>query len=114
MGEVLSKWYGEKYVAFGFTYNKGTYWAYGPKPYYQVHPSYVGTYEYFFAKSKYKNFILDLRNINDITLLNQSGGFRSIGSRPQETTQFAQINIKRHFDIIVYLENSLHTSQLKK
>ncbi|QIP18010.1 erythromycin esterase family protein [Spirosoma aureum] len=82
--------------------------------YYEVHPPYVGTYEYFFSKSDYPNFLLDLRKTERIPILNQSAGFRSIGSRPQETTQFADINIKNHFDLIVYQAESVHTTYLTR
>ena len=114
MGSFLSNWYGEKYIAVGFTYNNGSYSAYGPEKYYEVHPSYAGTYEYFFSKSNFKNFLLDIRAINDIPILNTTAGFRSIGSRPQETTQFTEINLKKHFDVIAYIENSIHTTPLTK
>ena len=110
MGSFLKKWYGDKYIAFGFTYNLGTYSAYGPEKIYEVYPSYTGTYEYFFSKSKFKNFYLDLRKLHSIALLENVAGFRSIGSRPQLTTQFSLIDIKKHFDAIVYLEYSNHTS----
>lgn len=110
MGSFLSDWYGERYIVFGFTYNNGSYSAYGPKKYYEAHPSYAGTYEYLFSKSKFKNFVLDIRPIKDIPILNTIAGFRSIGSRPQETTQFTEINLKKHFDVIVYTENSIHTT----
>ncbi len=114
MGNFLKNWYAEKYMVFGFTYGSGSYSAYGPEKYYQVHPPYVGTYEYLFEKSKLKNFFLDLRTINDIPLLDTTSGFRSIGSRPQETTQFMEIDLKKHFDVVVYLENSTHTTPLAK
>lgn len=113
-GALLNRWYGENYVNFGFTYKMGTYSAYGPKPFYEVHPPYVGTYEYFFSKSHHKNFLLDLRKAINIPILNQRWGFRSIGSRPQEVTQFYEIDIKKHFDVVVYLETSVHTSSLKQ
>lgn len=109
-GSFLSRWYKEDYISFGFTYKTGTYSAYGSEPFYEVHPPHLGTYEYFFSKSGYTNFILDLRSVSDIPILNQRAGFRSIGSRPQETTQFYEIDIKRHFDVVVYLETSKHTS----
>jgi len=110
MGDFLSRRYGKSYLAVGFTFNNGSYSAYGPKKYYDVHPSYAGTYEYLFSKSRFKNFLLDLRTINDIPILDRMAGFRSIGSRPQETTQFTEIEIKKNFDLIVYLDNSVHTS----
>ncbi|MCW9707258.1 erythromycin esterase family protein [Fodinibius salsisoli] len=113
-GAFLNRWYGKDYVSFGFTYKTGTYSAYGPKPFYEVHLPYVGTYEYFFSKSRYNNFILDLRLVESIPLLNQRAGFRSIGSRPQEVTQFYEIAIKDHFDVLVYIATSKHTSPLKK
>jgi erythromycin esterase len=114
MGYFLKDWYGDKYLTFGFTYSKGSYAAYGPEKHYEVHPSFVGTYEYYFSKSKFKNYFLDIKSITDIDILNHPAGFRSIGSRPQETTQFTEINLKNHFDVIVYLENSLHTDNLIK
>ncbi len=114
MGYFLKEWYGDKYLAFGFTYNKGSYSAYGPEQHYEVHPSFVGTYEYYFSKSKFKNYFLDIKSITDIEILNQPAGFRSIGSRPQETTQFTEINLKNHFDVIAYIENSVHTVNLVK
>ncbi len=114
MGHFLRDWYGEKYIAFGFTYNNGSYSAYGLEKYYDVHPSYVGTYEYFFSKSKFKNFLLDIRTISDIPILNTTAGFRSIGARPQETTQFTEINLKQHFDVIAYIEHSTHTTAVNK
>lgn len=46
------------------------------------------------ARSRFKNFLLDIRTINDIQTLNTSAGFRSIGSRPQEIAQFTEINLK--------------------
>ncbi|MEQ8524908.1 erythromycin esterase family protein [Gracilimonas sp.] len=113
-GAFLNRWYGKDYVSFGFTYKTGTYSAYGPKSFYEVHPPYIGTYEYFFSKSKHENFLLDLRQVKNIPLLNQRAGFRSIGSRPQEVTQFYEIDIKKHFDVVVYLETSSHTSYLKE
>jgi erythromycin esterase-like protein len=113
MGNLLSHLYGEKYLAIGFTYNTGFYSAYGPEEKYKVHPSYVGTYEYYFSKCQVKNFILDLRSIKASTIIDHPAGFRTIGSKPQETSQFAEITLKDHFDVIVYLENSVHTKQLK-
>jgi erythromycin esterase len=114
MGHFLKEWYGDKYLAFGFTYNKGSYSAYGPEKHYEVHPSFVGTYEYYFSKCKFKNYFLDIKNMTDLDIVNQPAGFRSIGSRPQETTQFTEINLKNHFDVIAYIENSLHTNALIK
>jgi erythromycin esterase-like protein len=113
MGSFLQQWYGNNYVTLGFTYNQGTYAAYGPEKYYEVYPSYPGTAEYFFSKCKYKNFYLDLRNIRSIPLFDTLVGFRSIGSRPQLTTQFAEIDLRRHFDIVVYIERSEHTNNIR-
>ena len=112
MGSYLKSIYGEKYLAFGFTFNTGMYSAYGEKKYYEVYPSYAGTYEYLFSKCWYKDFLLDIRKITNISLLDRPTGFRSIGSKPQETTQFTDIVLKTHFDVIVFLENSIHTIYL--
>jgi Cu2+-exporting ATPase len=35
------------------------------------------------------------------------------GSEPQETTQFAEIYLRNHYDVIAYLDSSLHTTYLK-
>lgn len=109
MGQFLDKRYGDDYLNFGFTLNKGTYAAYGSNQYYEVHPSYAGTYEYLFSKCKYRDFFLDIREDKMKAILQSPKGFRSIGSRPQETTQFSEISLPQHFDIIVYSENSRHT-----
>lgn len=114
MGSFLKEWYGEKYIAVGFTYQRGTYAAYGPEKFYEVHPSYPGTYEYLFSKAKYKNFILDLRRTQNILRLPVVAGFRSIGSRPQETTQFTEIDLNKHFDLLIYLDSSIHTSPINR
>jgi len=112
MGYALSQIYAKKYLAIGFTYNTGSYTAYGAAKYYEVYPSYPGTYEFLFSKSKSKTFIIDIRNNHDLAFLNRPAGFRSIGSKPQETTQFAEINLTNHFDIILYTEHSEHTTGL--
>jgi erythromycin esterase len=113
-GYFLNQAYGEEYLAFGMTFNKGTYSAYGPEEFYMVHPSYTGTYEYLFSKCKFDDFYFELRKINDIPLLTKSSGFRIIGSRPQETTQFAEMDLKSNFDIMVYFEHSTHTRYIMK
>ncbi|HAS45567.1 MAG TPA: hypothetical protein DCS93_34095 [Microscillaceae bacterium] len=113
-GYLLHQKYGKQYKAIGFTFQSGTYQAYGSKPFYQVHPSYVGTYEYLFSKASTRNFYLDLNQVQHIPLLDKPAGFRSIGSRPQETTQFAEITLKNNFDILFYLEQSRHTTYLQK
>jgi len=97
------------YLAIGFTFNKGTYAAYGAEKFYEVHPSYVGTYEYLFSKCKFKNFILDLRQPEIASEFQFSRGFRSIGSMPQETTQFSETILSNNFDLIAYIERSTHT-----
>jgi len=113
MGSFLRQWYGDNYIPFGFTYNRGTYAAYGPEKYYEVYPSYPGTFEYFFSRCKYTNFYCDLRNMHSVTLLDKTMGFRCIGSRPQLTTQFAEIDLKKHFDVVVYIERSEHTNNIR-
>lgn len=113
-GFFLNQTYGEYYLALGMTFNRGTYSAYGPNEFYVVHPSYIGTYEYLFSKCMFDNFYIDLGVINDITLLAKSSGFRVIGSRPQETTQFAEMDLKSNFDIIAYFEFSAHTKYILK
>jgi hypothetical protein len=78
---------------------------------YEVHPPYLGTYEYFLSKSRFNNFIIDLRK-SDIDYLNKKAGFRVLGSRPQEASQFVEVNLKSLFDILIYLDKSEPTEQL--
>jgi erythromycin esterase len=109
MGDFLKTMFANDYLTVGFTFNTGTYAAYGEKRYYDVHPSYVGTYEYLFSKSKFQNYMVDLRHPKMASLVSASKGFRSIGSRPQETTQFAETFLHNNFDVIAYIEKSKHT-----
>ena len=109
MGRFLKSTLGIEYLNIGFTFNTGSYAAYGEKKSYEVHPSHVGTYEYLFSKANVDNFILDLRLPLINAMVNSSKGFRSIGSRPQETTQFAETILSDNYDLIAYLENSIHT-----
>lgn len=114
MGYFLARLYYSDYRTIGFTFNQGTYAAYGERSQYEVHPSYSGTYEYLFSKSKFKNFYLDLSAIEDVPYLNEMQGFRAIGSRPQETTQFFEMNLTSNFDIMIYIENSEATTNFSR
>jgi len=111
MGSFLKYDFGNDYLAIGFTFNKGTYAAYGSKKFYEVHPSYIGTHEYLLSKCKFQNFILDLRQPEINAEFQASRGFRSIGSMPQETTQFSEMVLANNFDLIAYIENSTHTER---
>jgi erythromycin esterase len=113
MGYALMSHYGKNYLNIGFTYSKGTYAADGPKGFYPVHEPHLGTYEYFLEQCRYKNFFLDLRKANGIELLNRRFGFRLIGSRPQEVMQFAEMDIQKVFDLLIYLKKSVHTTQVR-
>ncbi|PWK50796.1 erythromycin esterase family protein [Pleionea mediterranea] len=113
MGGYLSNQFDNDYFTIGITFQSGTYSAYGDKPYYEVHEPYVGTYEYFLSKSQYDNFILSFQQASGIYELKKVSGFRMIGSRPQEVTQFAKINIRQHFDAVLFLRHSAHTQKLK-
>jgi erythromycin esterase len=104
-GGYLNQMYGKDYVNIGFTYRAGHYAADGPEKVYDVHPPYLGTYEYFLSKSRFNNFIIDLRK-SDIDYLNMKAGFRVLGSRPQEGSQFVEVNLKSLFDVLIYLDKS--------
>lgn len=110
MGSWLKDELGKNYFVFGFTFNQGTYFAYGPEKFYEVHPPYAGTYEYLFSSCRYRDFVLDIREVEDIPMLAEKMGFRSIGSRPQETTQFFDMTLQNNFDAIVHLHKSVHTA----
>lgn len=114
MGHYLAQRYSDDYRTFGFTFNIGTYAADGEKSQYEVHPSYSGTYEYLFSKSKFKNFYLDLSATEGVPYLQEMQGFRTIGSRPQETAQFFEMDLFSNFDIMIYLENSEATVSLRE
>jgi len=109
MGSFLKANLPGDYLAIGFTFNKGTYAAYGAKKFYEVHPPYAGTYEYLFSKCKFQNFILDMRQPEIAAEFQISRGFRSIGSMPQETTQFSETMLSNNFDLIAYIEKSTYT-----
>ena len=100
MGAYLADEIGEDYIAIGFTFNEGFYSAYGPDNPYQVHPSYPGTHEYTLSMLKSSNFLLDLRDLTSNHSLRSARGFRYIGSRPQEFTQFFPHPLQDHFDIL--------------
>lgn len=112
-GHYLKNFLNDAYLSIGFTFNKGTYSAYGEKEFYSVDASYSGTYEYLFSQSKYKNYFLNLSQITDIPLLDKKSGFRIIGSRPQENGQFFEMNLKSNFDVLFYLSESEHTKRKK-
>ncbi|NJM25543.1 MAG: erythromycin esterase family protein, partial [Bacteroidia bacterium] len=79
---------------------------------YAVHHPYPGTSEYLFSKMEPGNFILDMRSSKIQEIFKRPLGFRSIGSRPQETTQFSDIHLTSHFDIIIFLTRSTHATSL--
>jgi len=109
MGYYLTQAYGERYVAVGFTFGEGTYSAYGPTNPYQVHRPYPGTSEYIFTKMAPDNFMLDIRPPQIREVFKGPLGFRTIGSRPQETTQFSDIVLPLNFDVILFLTKSVNT-----
>jgi erythromycin esterase len=110
MGSYLHDAISANYLPIGFTFGTGTYSAYGSNNPYKVHAPYIGTCEYLFNKTRLQVFALDLR-LNALNFMSTSDlGFRSIGSRPQESTQFAEIKLQSHFDAIVYIQKSTHTT----
>lgn len=111
-GYYLSQRMGDDYLALGMTYNGGTYSADGPKESYEVHPSYSGTYEYLFSQSRFDDFFIDLREVEGVPLLDQLSAFRTIGSRPQDTSQFSEMYLKDNFDIIAFFRYSQHSKRL--
>jgi erythromycin esterase len=110
MGFFLAQMFKENYLNIAYTFRTGTYSAYGDKPHYDVHEPHMGTYEYFLSKCKYSNYVIDLKQAKKIPLLNQKSGFRLIGSRPQEGLQFSEINIVEVFDMLIYLNQSKHST----
>jgi erythromycin esterase len=114
MGWYVARQYGNDYISFGFTFDSGQYAAYGPEKYYQVLPSYRGTYEYYLSKGKHTQFALDIRKANQqqsSRWLAQPMDFRSLGAAP-ETNQFREITLTHHFDIVIYLKETAHSVYL--
>jgi erythromycin esterase-like protein len=112
MGSYLLQASNMDYLPIGFTVGEGTYSAYGPSNPYRIHSPYIGTWEYLFSKMGMSAFTLDTRLKALNSLSTSNFGFRSIGSRPQESTQFAEIKLRSHFDAIVYIQESMHTTFL--
>ncbi|MEQ9297278.1 MAG: erythromycin esterase family protein [Cyclobacteriaceae bacterium] len=111
-GYYLSQRLGDDYLALGMTYNEGTYSADGPKESYEVHPSYSGTYEYLLSKSRFDDFFIDIREVEGVPLLDELSAFRTIGSRPQDTSQFSEMYLRDNFDIIAFFKYSQHSKRL--
>jgi erythromycin esterase-like protein len=109
MGGHLQQEFGLAYMNFGITFNSGTYSAYDDKPFYEVHQSYPGTYEYILSKCKDRNFFLDLRIPEVKKIFDSRAGFRSIGSMPQEVTQFSEMRLTENFDLIAFITVSHHS-----
>ena len=112
MGSYLSEELGAAYVAVGFSFDHGNYSAYGPHNPYKVHPPYPGTHEYSLSKLQPPTFLLDLRQVPMTHSLHDLGGFRYLGSRPQQFTQFFPQRLSDHFDIIGFTRRVTATTFL--
>ncbi len=112
MGSWIDERLGQKYMAFGLTFNEGTYSAYGPNNPYQIHPSIKGSHEKIFELTAVDTFLIKLDELPiDHPLLEQRE-FRFIGSQPQTYSQFHPHRLKEHFDIIGYTGVTSHTEYL--
>jgi erythromycin esterase-like protein len=112
MGAQLSERFGDAYVAVGLTYDEGFYSAYGPKLRYEVHPGYPGTHEYLLSMTGLDGFLLDLDQLPASHALNDTRGFRYIGSMPQELTQFYPHDLNEHFDVLGFIRRTESTRYL--
>lgn len=112
MGGYLNKKFGERYLPVGFAIGTGEYtavsadknsknWVHklvAPEP---------GSLEYFFAKAGNKICYFDIKN-SDSDFLNKEFYFRSLGALEQDD-QFHETPVKKHFDGIIYIEDTKHT-----
>ena len=118
MGYHLNKKYGPKYYVIASDFNSGkarvSIFVAKNKPMLPFQPYYfpeAGSdkwYEYFFRKTQYKNFILDLKNASDDPLLadfvKQPRNMRMVGSSQIPDTK--KLSLSDNFDMIVYFDKT--------
>lgn len=118
MGYHLDKKYGPKYYVIASDFNSGkarvSIFVAKNKPMLPFQPYYfpeAGSekwYEYFFSKTQYKNFILDLKNASDDPLLadfvKQPRNMRIVGSSQIPDTK--KLSLSDNFDMIVYFDKT--------
>ncbi|WP_300542133.1 erythromycin esterase family protein [Maricaulis sp.] len=112
MGHALAQTFGAEYIAVGLTFGSGHYSAYGPEQRYAAHPAYPGTHEAVLDRAAVPAFFLDITDLPGGHVLGGTLGFRYLGSRPQELTQFYPHRLAEHFDLIGYVEETDSTQYL--
>jgi erythromycin esterase len=106
MGATLFEQLHDGYVPVGFTFNRGSYSAYGAELRYPVQQSFPGTHEYLLSRAGRNEYLVVLHSLPDTNALRQVAGFRYIGSRPQTLNQFHPHRLEEHFDVVVYVEST--------
>jgi len=120
MGSYLDEWFGKDHLALGFALNRGEYTAVaqgkglGTHP---LQPAQPGSYEHVFAASGIPRFVLDLRPSSEGDAasgwLRRPMEFRSIGAMAMDR-QFAEVDLPKLFDLIVFLDQTTATRGLWK
>ena len=109
MGAWIDAAVGNKYLAIGFTYDRGNYSAYGPQNPYPVHRSFRGTHEDILKRLENQTFLIKLSDLPQDHPLLERREFRFIGSQPQTYSQFYPHRLNEHFDIIGFTHRTSHT-----
>lgn len=118
MGFHLNKKYGSKYYVIASDFNSGkarvSIFVAKNKPTLPFQPYYfpeAGSekwYEYFFGKTQYKNFILDLKSASDDPILadflKQPRNMRMVGST--QIPDNKKLSLSDNFDMIVYFDKT--------
>ncbi|MGC1240733.1 MAG: erythromycin esterase family protein [Chryseosolibacter sp.] len=116
MGYVLKDRFAEDYQAVGFTTFSGTFSAFNrphdPEaiPLEAPHPE---TYEYWFEKLKYDNWIMNVGKLAQNSVSNWLGTprqFTFVGYKKPVETQFSSTNVMDEFDHLVFIKNTRHIS----
>jgi erythromycin esterase-like protein len=114
MGSTLAASLGTAYVAIGFSFHDGSYSAYGPHNPYRVHASYEGTHEHVLRMLEPATVLVELARVPASHPLRGLAGFRYMGSRPQEFTQFFPLRLTDHFDWVGFTERTEATRFLRE
>ncbi|MEM8770225.1 MAG: erythromycin esterase family protein [Pseudomonadota bacterium] len=112
MGEALFRSFGNAYVSVGLTFANGFYSAYGPENPYLAESAYAGVHEHILLSAGMDQRFVALADLPAGHPLLELRGFRYIGSRPQEFSQFLPHRLQEHFDIIGFAEFSEATTYL--
>lgn len=122
MGAYLSEKLKQHYLSIGFSVNTGTYTARHLKAtklsFYNLRPSYPGTYEYYFHLVKIPIFLIDFRKLDlkskESQWLRKEHYFRVAGAFFYPSTEFSKQKILEEFDMFIFIDKSSHSKVLHR